>query len=364
METGERYPLAAPLWRSSSGGLLDVEFEARLAPARIAGRPASLWRYREALPITRDDAMVSFGEGMTPLVPTLFAGRKVYFKLEYLFPTGSYKDRGATVLLSKVRELGVERIVEDSSGNAGAAIACYAARAGIACDIYVPAGTSAAKLTQIELFGARLHQVPGTRADAARAAFEAAQTTYYASHCWNPFFFQGTKTFAFEVVEQLGWTAPDAIIIPTGNGTLLYGTWLGLRELRDAGIIDRLPKLIAVQAEHCAPLYEAWRAGRTDIGPVAARDTVAEGIAIAAPVRARQCLQAVRETEGRFIVVSEGEIRHALREMLTQGFFIEPTAAAAVAGLLKYNAPNARIVVPLTGHGLKAADKLARLAAD
>jgi threonine synthase len=354
--TAARFPPNEPIWRSPAGGLLDIDFEPRFDRVAIERRPATLWRYREAIPIDRDDAIVTFGEGLTPIVPAELGGRRIWIKQEGLFPTGSYKDRGATVLISQARRLGVRRVVEDSSGNAGAAIAAYCARAGIACDIYVPASNSRSKLAQIELYGAALHPIPGSREDTAAAVWQAAQEHYYASHSWNPFFFHGTKTFAFEIVEQLGWRAPDAVVIPTGNGTLLIGAWIGFREMRQAGVIDRLPKLYAVQAAHCAPLALSPQES-SQFRPKA---TIAEGIAIAAPVRVEQCRQAVAETGGRIVTVSESQIIAALRETLRAGFYCEPTCAAAVAALPQVDA-GGEIVVPLTGHGLKAGETLMKL---
>ncbi len=176
-----------------------------------------MWRFREALPIENDENIVSFQEGYTPLLPFQVEGRPILLKQEHLFPTGSFKDRGASVLISRAKELGVERVVEDSSGNAGAAIAAYAAQAGIACDIYVPDNTSPAKLAQIKLYGARLHKIPGSRENTAEAARDMAKDHFYASHVWNPYFFQGTKTFSFEIWEQLGGQAPDTILCLDGH---------------------------------------------------------------------------------------------------------------------------------------------------
>jgi threonine synthase len=263
--------------------------------------------------------------------------------------------------------LGIRRVVEDSSGNAGCAIAAYCARAGIACTIYVPEDTSPAKVAQIQWYEADLCRVPGTRQDTADAVMAAAEHTYYASHSWNPFFFQGTKTFAYEVCEQLGWRAPDALVLPTGNGTLLLGAAIGFGELRDAGIVHRVPRLIAVQAENCAPLVRAFREelpGTTQAG-AGSGPTLAEGIAIAKPIRGAQIVEAVRESGGTFLAVPEDEIVRALRAMAAQGFYIEPTSAATIAGVEQY-LPEAgmdeTIVSVFTGHGLKATEKMLKLA--
>ncbi len=355
------YPLDDPRWRCDCGGLLDIAFTPRFPLDKIAARKPGLWRYREAIPLPQGAEIVSFDEGFTPLLPVEVAGRTVLVKQDHLFPSGSYKDRGATVMISQAKHLGVPAVVEDSSGNAGCAVAAYCAKAGIACDIYVPESTSPGKLAQIQMYGAGLHRIPGSREDTSAAVTQAAQTTYYASHSWNPFFFHGTKTFAFEVCEQLGWKAPDTLILPAGNGTLLLGAAIGFDELLQAGVIERLPRLVAVQAEACAPLEEAFTAGQSVPAAIDKRDTLAEGIAIAEPVRGKQILQAVRKSDGAFVTVTEDEILSALKAMSRQGYYIEPTAAATIAGVARYlpeTRPGEVIVSVFTGHGLKATEKL------
>jgi len=358
------YSLNEPRWRCECGSYLDIEFEPEFNCKVISQRKPTMWRYREAIPIADDAHIVSFEEGFTPLLEISFDGRPVLVKQDHLFPTGSYKDRGATVLISKVKELGIAEVVEDSSGNAGAAIAGYCARAGIRCQIFLPSDTSAGKVAQVKLYGADLVKVPGNREDTARAVLKAAETIYYASHSWNPFFFQGTKTFAFEVCEQLGWQAPDAVILPVGNGTLLLGAYIGFQELQKARIIHQMPRLIAVQAENCAPLYRAFMDKSALIPKIEKKDTLAEGIAIAEPVRGRQIVDAVQESGGSFIAVSEAEIKEAWRDMGKRGYYIEPTSAATIAGVKKYLSPAEReeiIVSVFTGHGLKSTEKIAKI---
>ena len=358
--TGQRFPVDEPMWRSPAGALLDLELAPRIDPAVVARRAPSLWRYREALPLRDDSNIVSFGEGFTPLRRFEHGGRHVWLKLDHLFPSGSFKDRGATLLVSKVRELGVRRIVEDSSGNAGAAFALYAAQAGVECEIFAPAHASAGKLVQIRRCGARLHSIPGPRETAAQAALDAAQSAYYASHCWNPFFLHGAKTFAYEVVEQLGWRAPETVVLPAGNGTLLLGCAIGFAELAEAGLISRIPRLVAVQAAACAPLANAAAAQQTAPTDVAPRATLAEGIAVRTPVRGVQCLRAVRDSGGCWITVSEDEILAALQHLHRHGYYAEPTCAVAVAALARLD-DLGECVVPLTGHGLKATETIAAL---
>lgn len=325
-----------------------------------------MWRYREAIPLEDDQNIVTLVEGFTPLIPLNFLGKKVWIKQEHLFPTGSYKDRGASVLISTIKELGINEVVEDSSGNAGCAIAAYCARGKIKCEIFVPQDTSPAKLAQIQAYGAKVHLIPGSREDTAQAILKAAEKIYYASHSWNPFFFQGTKTMAFEICEQLGWQAPDVVILPVGNGTLLLGCFLGFKDLHQAGIIDKIPRLIGIQAASCAPLFWAWRKNSADIPFITKKETLAEGIAIAAPVRGRQILLAIKETSGDIMIVEEEEIKKALIDVSCRGFYIEPTAAATIAGVHKYvpqSPPGETIVSVFTGHGLKATEKILKILA-
>lgn len=364
-ECSKTYTLDEPVWRCPScGGLLDLEFTPVFDRSKIQSRPPSLWRYREALPLVSEANIVSFGEGFTPLLAVDLGGVEVWIKQDHLFQTGSYKDRGAALLISKVKELGIRTIVEDSSGNAGCAIAAYCARAGIACHIYVPESTSPGKLAQIQHYGATLHLVPGSREDTAAAVLKAAEEEYYASHSWNPFFFHGTKTFAYEVFEQSGWRAPDTLILPAGNGTLLLGAAIGFKELAEAGLADRVPKIIAVQAAGCAPLAVAYRERLSLVPAIQKGDTLAEGIAIAEPVRGMQILRAVRNSDGAFLTVGEEEIEEALIESCRRGFYIEPTAAATMAGVRKYlqtTAGREVIVSVFTGHGLKSTEKMLKL---
>ena len=336
---GKTYDSREPRWGCGCGGLLDIDFDARPDPAAAVTGGPTLWRYRPAIPIEYDTSIVTLGEGMTPLREYRLAGRTVLVKEEYLNPTGSFKDRGAAVLTSKIKEMGIAEVVEDSSGNAGAALAAYCREAGVKCTVYIPASADRAKAERIRHYGAALVEVAGSRGDCARAALKAARGTYYASHSRNPFFLQGTKTFAYEVCEQLGWKSPHALVLPVGNGTLLLGAYLGFREAHAAGLIDGIPKLIGVQSKACAPLYHEFHEGATPAGAGAGTGpvrTVADGIAVAAPVRGEQILEAVRSTGGDFFAVDDLEIAAALRDVASKGFQIEPTAAAGLAGLARY----------------------------
>ncbi len=357
----KEYSLTDQRWRGDDGEILRIKFEAKIFPEKCLNRKPNLWRYREAIPIVHDQHIVSFDEGFTPLIPVKISGKVVLIKQDQLFTTGSYKDRGASVLMSKAKELGIAKVVQDSSGNAGCAVAAYAAKAKIACEIFVPSNTSPGKLAQIEMYGAKLNKVPGSREDTAKAAFKAASENYYASHCWNPFFFQGTKTIAYEICEQLAWKAPDAIVVPAGNGTLVIGAFIGFSDLIANNIISKMPKIIAIQAELCAPLLSLAE-GKTFINKGA--DTLAEGIAIATPIRANEIIECVNNSGGQFISVTENEILVSLKEMTQQGYYIEPTSAATIAGVSKYLSgceSTALIVSLFTGNGLKSTEKILKL---
>jgi threonine synthase len=329
----------------------------------LAQRPMSLWRYREALGIEDPPQIVTLGEGFTPLADATLGGFPVKLKLDFLCPTGSYKDRGSAVMITKLKDWGVKEILEDSSGNAGASIAAYAALASIRANIYIPESASAGKAAQISMYGARLIKIPGTRADTARAAWNAANETFYASHNWSPYFLAGMKTAAYEIAEQSLWNPPDWVITPVGGGGLLAGLHLGFSELLAAGMISSMPRLAAVQSANCDPIYQAWEEGLSEVPAVQPKPTAAEGIAVAQPVRGKTILQAIRSTNGVVRTVADGQIWDSIEALGRQGVYVEPTAAAAPAALAAMRkdgliAATDRVVVMLTGSGLKATDKV------
>ncbi|MFB7030381.1 MULTISPECIES: pyridoxal-phosphate dependent enzyme [unclassified Streptomyces] len=356
-------PVSALTWCCPKcRGPWDLDFaSAPVTLPSLASRVNSLWRYAEALPPMPCAPEVTLGEGRTPLVPlTESSSGSVSAKLDFLMPTLSFKDRGAVVLAAHALRLaragGLDRVVADSSGNAGTAAAAYCARAGLDCRVYVPGGTSPKKLEQIRAHGAEVVEVPGDREATARAAREAADEpgTFYASHVYNPYFTQGTKTYVYELWEELGGRLPDTIVVPVGNGTLLLGAALALDELHRHGLVDTRPALVAVQAEAVSPLAEAFHAGADDIaGPAAVRPTLAEGIAIPAPPRARQILRAVRATGGTFLTVPEERIRAAQRDLARRGLFVEATGTACWAAVDAAPPRPGLTVVPLCGAGTK-----------
>jgi threonine synthase len=362
---GKAIPADRPVWRCDCGGPLDLAPGQGLTRAEIDPGEASLWRYRAALALN-STPRVSLGEGWTPLVERRWEGIAVLFKLESQMPTGSFKDRGTAVMLNHLLEVGVGPIHEDSSGNAGSSIATYATAAGIPCRIYVPATAPRGKVVQIAASGAEVRAIPGTRQAVTEAALAAIGESFYASHNWQPYFIEGTKTLAYELWEQLGFQVPDNILVPTGYGSNILGLDRGFDELTRRGEISRPPRLFAVQAENCAAFAAAWDAGTTGYTPFAARPTVADGIATVRPVRTEAVLAALRRSGGGAVTVPEAEIAPAVAALGRLGLFVEPTAATAAAALsqlLRAGSirPEEMTVAVLTGHGLKATDKIADL---
>lgn len=357
-----QYPETQPRWRCGCGGYLILHAPGMFTRKSLSGRPKSLWRYREALGLRDAANTVTLGEGFSPLVDGCGNGT-LLLKLDFLCPTGSYKDRGSTVMLSKLKEWGVSEVIEDSSGNAGASIAAYAALAGIRAKVFVPASTSAGKAAQIGMYGAELVKVSGSREDTTAAAVHAARDGFYASHNWSPYFLAGMKTAAYELAEQLDWKAPDWVVVPVGGGGLLVGMYLGFKDLVSAAFVDRVPRFAAVQASACDPVYRAWRDGFEDVPAIHKGQTAAEGISVAKPVRGAAILQAIRDSDGIVTTVEDDEVWTALAKLGGQGIYVEPTAAAAPAALRRLHEDGTigaaeQVVVMLTGSGLKATDKI------
>ncbi|MCM3644907.1 threonine synthase [Priestia aryabhattai] len=357
---GKKHDITPTIWKCECGGLLNIVKDTpKIDVADWGNYPNSLWRYFETMPFAKHSKTwdsVTMGEGQSPLIVLDPMEPNTYVKVDYMMPTLSFKDRGAVVLMTKAKELGVSKVIADSSGNAGTAIAAYAARCNIACDIYLSDETSPKKIAQVKAHGATIKEIRGTREDIAAAAQKAVEeeNVFYASHVYNPYFYEGTKTYAYEVFEQLKG-APDALIIPVGNGTLLLGAYYGFKELLENGLIERMPKIIAIQAANCAPLVNAYKHGEVTAKPTTNEGTLAEGIAIAAPARSKQILEAVRETNGTFIDIQENEILSAREKLSDKGFYVEVTSASNYAGYLKYEKkPDEKIIIPLCGAGIKS----------
>ena len=339
------------------GSPLDVEY-------KDPDRHSIDWHgFKMPVPFHSDLYAATMGEGHTPIVPLprvseALRSPNIFGKLELMNPTGSFKDRGAAMMISVAVEHNVCEVVEDSSGNAGAAVAAYSARVGIKAHIFAPSNAPKAKMGQIRVYGAESHPIPGPREASTEAAlqYQREHGTVYASHNLSPYFLEGVKTFAYEVAAQMSPT-PNHIVIPVGNGSLLIGAWKGYSELLSAGLVKQTPKLHAIQANAVRPIAaqfarERWTAGGS---------TVAGGISVGAPPRKNQVIRAISDTGGIAVAVSDESIlRWQTFLASSEGIFAEPTSAAALAGLEKLIGsgtigPDDTALVAITGFGLKDA---------
>ena len=359
--SGRTYSLDTPRWCGDDGAPLLLTDLPGITPAQIRREERSIWRYAAALPFVPANP-ISMGEGCTPLIRRAYAGGEMLVKCEWFMPTASFKDRGASVMLSLLREQGVGEVLEDSSGNGGAAVSAYAAAGGLRAKILVPGGTSPAKTVQSRAAGAEIEMIPGTRQDCADAAMAQSREIFYASHNWHPYFLQGTKTLAYELWEDLGFEAPDNVIVPCGAGSNVLGCGIGFGELVRAGQIGKLPRIFAAQPENCGPI------AREALGlpAQAAVPTIAEGTSIAQPIRGPEVLQVLKDSKGGAVLLSEAEIAEAVLALAKQGLYAEPTSAQAAAAFGRLLAegtikPGEKTVVVLSGTGLKATPRIAEL---
>ncbi len=363
--TGTQYGLDEARWCSDQQTPLMISPLPGISREDIDTRERSVWRYRAALPATIARP-VSMGEGCTPMVERAWGALRPMFKLEWFNPTCSFKDRGASVMVSWLRQIGVQAIGEDSSGNGGAAIAAFGAAAGLDVTIFSPSYTSTAKVAQIRAFGARVRLVDGPRENSQTEAISAAGEMFYASHNWQPFFLQGTKSIAYEMWEDFGFEAPDNVVIPAGAGSNVLGCAIGFSELLRAGQIRKLPRLFVSQPLNCSPVDASFHAGVEHLVPREVSATIAEGTAIRSPVRLREVLQAIRISGGQTVAVSEEAIVAAVRRLAATGLYVEPTSASAAAALDVLCERGAikegeRTVVLMTGTGVKATQTMTSL---
>ncbi len=339
------------------GGLWELKWD--VPPFDLEGIDRDTWsifRYRKWLPLLDDGWKdVTLGEGMTPVIR--FSDH-LLLKMDYFMPTLSFKDRGAAVLAAHCRSLGIRSVVQDSSGNAGNSVAAYCARAGIRCRIFVPAGTSPAKIQMIRAHGAEVVIVPGSRDHCADVCRQEVRDrgAYYCSHVYNPFFYEGTKTYIYEIYEALH-CIPQTLFVPLGNGTLFIGVMKALEELLRSGAIAEMPQVVAVQSEHCDPIYQAAAKGLDHIEPAEVTPTLAEGIAIGKPMRAGEILSCVYRWHIRIITAPEERILPAREQLARKGIYCEHTTAASLAAYEKYcgqyGTPE-EALIPMCGAGLKS----------
>lgn len=356
---GKKYDERFKGWRCECGEALWLNREVKFNRNDIRLNDFTQWRYDKAYPIKKEELISTFGEGMTPLVKETWDDSNIYIKNEAIMPTGSFKDRGVSMMINHLAIQGVNKITEDSSGNAGASVAEYAAKAGMECSIYVPEGTSEGKVGQVISSGATIHQIPGPREATALAA-QSAIDGVYASHNWNPYFIEGVKSIAYEIWEQLNFTAPDNIVVPSGNGSLPIAIEQGFRELLLNGEVDSIPKIYGIQAQNCNPVYRKFHGLPEEFD---AKATMGEGIALKFSSHIEEVILAIRSSKGDMLDVTEDEILEGLKKMLKKGYFIEPTSATAFAGVTKLINekkinPKDTTVVIVSGNGLKASDKI------
>jgi threonine synthase len=363
--SGEHYPLDRPRWCADGLRPLLISPQRGITRDEIERGTRSLWRYQASLPVEISKP-ISLGEGCTPLVQREWDDFRPFFKLEWFNPTCSFKDRGTAVMLSYLRQLGVEAVLEDSSGNGGASVAAYGAAGGMRVKIIAPAYTSPAKIAQVRAYGAEVLLVEGPREESQKEAIRQSDRIFYSSHNWQPFFLQGTKSIAYELWEDFDFEVPDNVIVPVGAGSTLLGCHIGFGELLAAGQIRKLPRLFAAQPFNCSPVDASFKAGVDTPVPRPVNKTIAEGTAIAHPLRLREMIHALRETGGETVAVSEQEIVAALKRLARLGLFAEPTsagAAAALAKLIERSVINGweRTVVLISGTGIKTASAIAEL---
>ncbi len=354
---GKIYPTDTLLPCCECGGLFSLRYT--LPPFSADCIDSSVWgmfRYRKFMPIGGEGwRSVTLGEGMTPIVPL---DENVMLKLEYFAPTLSFKDRGAAVLAWLICELGIERVVQDSSGNAGNAVAAYCGKIKVDCEIFVPKGTSQGKINMIAAHGATVNVVDGSRDDTADACRKKVTDSgaYYASHVYNPYFYEGTKTYIYETFEQLG-RIPNHLFIPLGNGTLFIGVIKGLRHLLQSGVIESMPNIYAVQSENCAPFKSAVDSRLSSTPTVTVSPTLAEGIAIGVPMRGEEILRYIKEYNVRVITATEEDILPARETLAKSGIYCEHTAAATYAAYTRYVKEVEAltdVLIPMCGAGLKS----------
>lgn len=346
----------------------DLDGVARaLSKERLARRPADMWRYREFLPVRHAASIVSLGETMTPLIPaSRLAARHgagaLWVKDEGRLPTGSFKARGLAVAVSMARELGVTRMAMPTAGNAGAALAAYCTRAGIESFVFCPDDTPEVNVRETALQGARIWRVNGLINDCGRIVGEGKEAMgwFDASTLKEPYRIEGKKTMGLELAEQMGWRLPDVIFYPTGGGTGLIGMWKVFAELRAIGWLEgEMPRMVAVQAEGCAPIVRAYETGADHAEPWEGAHTIAPGIRVPAAIGDFLILKAVRESGGFAIAVTDAAIEEAQREMAgAEGLLMGPEGAATHAAFIKARKEGRigagdRVVLFNCGTGLK-----------
>jgi len=376
---GKRFALSELLNLCPCGSPLLVRYNIEKAQtafvkSALQGRVASLWRYRELLPVQNDANLVSLGEGHTPLLDAQKLGaelglRQLWIKDEAQNPTGSFKDRGLSLAISRAKELDVKKAAIPSAGNAGGSFAAYAARAGIEAHVFMPRDTPMANQIEVEQYGAKLTLIDGLINDCGRIIAEKKTTEgwFDLSTLKEPYRVEGKKTMGYEIAEQLNWHLPDVIIYPTGGGTGLIGMWKAFGELEQLGWIgNKRPRMVSVQAIGCAPIVKALDENKTTAEPWINAQTVASGLRVPQAVGDFLILQAIRESGGTAVSVSDDEMLAEIpRVGKAEGIFFCPEGAACVAALRRlvenrWIRPADQVLIFNTASGLKYLDVIRR----
>ena len=334
---------------------------------KLAERVPTMWRYAEVLPVENEQFQVSLGEGFTPLLQATSLGRKIgvpklYIKDEGLNPTGSFKARGMSAAISRAAELGAQAIAIPSAGNAGGATAAYAARAGLPAHIFMPKDVPQANYIECKILGAHVELIDGLISDCGKivASRKEAEGWFDISTLKEPYRVEGKKTMGYELAEQFDWELPEVVIYPTGGGTGLIGMWKAFDEMEQMGWIGpERPRMISVQAEGCAPIVRAYRAGDEHAEPWTDAETIAAGLRVPAAVGDFLMLKAIRDSGGYALSVTDEELMASASKMAAAvGSFPAPEGAATLSALEKLIAQNLvserdRVVLFNTGTGLK-----------
>ncbi|MGB7970286.1 MAG: threonine synthase [Methanobacterium sp.] len=362
---GEQYDLDEIVYTCEKcGSTLEVICRPNVSKDIFNCRKSTMWKYKEFMPVD-ESKIVSLEEGGTPFCKCQKLGDKLgielHVKVEGSNPTGSFKDRGMSVGITKAVELGVKTVGCASTGNTSASLAAYAARAGKRCIVLLPSGKVAlGKLAQAMFHGAEVLSVNGNFDEALETITALAlEGDLYLLNSVNPFRLEGQKSIGFEVVDDLGWKSPDRIILPVGNAGNISAIWKGVTEFHEAGFIEDLPMMTGIQAVGSAPIANAVRKGKNSIEPVANPETIATAIRIGAPVSAQKALRAIYESNGMAETVTDDEILDAQKLLArTEGIGVEPASAASIAGLIKLVEngdvdKGEQVVCIVTGHLLK-----------
>lgn len=352
------YPIEAVIFECAEcGGPLDIEYdypeiERTMIKDEFKKQAIRHWKYWRFYPIKNTENAIVFGEGGTPLIQSRKGKGNWFLKYEGMNPTGSFKDRGSAIEITKAKELGVNEIWCATTGNMGASVAAYSARCGIKANIVVPAHVPESKINQILAYGAKVKKIKGTYDDAAEFTKKLAREKGVYLTGDYPYRGEGEKSTGFEIIDQMNFQVPEYVIVPVGNGTNLYGIYKGIMEFKEIGLINKLPKMIGVQAKGCSPIYEAWSKASDMIESVKKPRTIANAIEVGTPIDGIKALKAVRKTGGSFEVVTDKEIRDAQAEMGKEGIYAESAGAAGFAAAKKMHL-DGRVVIIVSGHGLK-----------